>query len=116
MSVDSLRLENADLKNRLWIAESSLEASKQFLAEQVEQNPVLTFYVTFGADHEAVAEWIDRHGWLEVEAENMDAARAMTFGFLGAKWAFIYPTKPSSPLSTSGCVAHLNADGLWVKK
>lgn len=73
-----------------------------------------TFYVTFGQDHEAVASWIDRRGWLEIEAETEQQAREMIFELLGPKWAFMSSRKPTHPAYTRGALARLTANGLEV--
>lgn len=73
-----------------------------------------TFYVTFGQDHEAVASWIDRRGWLEIEAENEQQAREMIFELLGSSWAFMSSHKPTHPAYTRGALARLTANGLEV--
>ena len=71
-----------------------------------------TFYVTFGADHEATASWIDRKGWLEIEAETEQEAREMVFELLGSSWSFMSLRKPTHPAYTA--LARLTKDGLEV--
>ena len=73
-----------------------------------------TFFATFGQDHEAVASWIDRRGWLEIEAENEQQAREMVFELLGSSWAFMNYHKPTHPAYTRGALARLTANGLEI--
>ena len=73
-----------------------------------------TFFVTFGADHEAAASWIDRKGWLEIEAETEQQAREMVFELLDRQWSFMSPRKPTHPAYTLGALAVLTPEGLEV--
>ena len=73
-----------------------------------------TFYVTFGSDHEAAASWIDRRGWLVVEANNETEAREMVFELLDRQWSFMSTKTPTHPAYTLGPLARLTPDGLEV--
>lgn len=49
------------------------------------------YYVTFGPDHDTLANRVDYHGYVRVMAEDLEEARGQVFAVFGDKFCTVTP-------------------------